>query len=139
MVYEKLFCGYIYKLPCKFSFLLLHILNVTYTPFTRGGILLTQLRPTTRVARGANYLFIQGFASSVMSLIYFVVLTRTLLNEEMGVFALLSFTLNLVPILETFALPSATAKSYDIVGDIAIIRVHEILRDQKHTLLLKLL
>ena len=71
---------------------------------------MTQLRPTTRVARGATYLFIQGFASSVISLIYFVVLTRTLLKEEMGVYALLSFTLNLVPILGTFALPSATVK-----------------------------
>lgn len=76
----------------------------------RGGNLLTQLRPTTRVARGATYLFLQGFASSVISLIYFVVLTRTLLNEEMGVYALLTFTLNLIPILGTFALPSATVK-----------------------------
>ena len=71
---------------------------------------MTSLRPTTRVARGATYLFIQGFASSVISLIYFVVLTRTLSIEEMGVCALLSFTLNLVPILGTFALPSATVK-----------------------------
>ncbi len=71
---------------------------------------MTQLRPTTRVARGATYLFIQGFASSVISLVYFVVLTRTLPNEEMGVYALLTFALNLVPILGTFALPSATVK-----------------------------
>ncbi len=73
---------------------------------------LASIRPTTRVARGATYLFVQGFASSVISLIYFVVLTRTLSSEvgEIGVYALLSFTLNLVPIFGTFALPSATVK-----------------------------
>jgi O-antigen/teichoic acid export membrane protein len=71
---------------------------------------LTQLRPTTRVARGATYLFIQGFASAIISLVYFVVLARMFSNVEMGVFALLSFILNLLPILGTFALPSATVK-----------------------------
>ncbi len=71
---------------------------------------MTSLRPTTRVARGATYLFVQGFASTVISLVYFVVLTRTFSNEEMGVYALLTFTLNLIPILGTFALPSATVK-----------------------------
>jgi len=71
---------------------------------------LPQLSPTTRVARGATYLFIQGFASSVISLAYFVVLTRTLSNKEMGIFALLSFTLTLVPLLGTFALGPATVK-----------------------------
>ena len=76
----------------------------------KRGISLTQLRPTTRVARGATYLFIQGFASSFISLVYFVVLTRLLPNEEMGVYALLTFTLGLVPVLGTFALPSATVK-----------------------------
>ncbi len=71
---------------------------------------MAQLRPTTRVARGATYVFIQGLASSAISLVYFVVLTRTLLNEEIGVFALLSFTLNIIPVLGTFALPSAAVK-----------------------------
>jgi O-antigen/teichoic acid export membrane protein len=71
---------------------------------------LTKLRPTTRVARGATYLFIQGFASSVVSLVYFVVLVGILSENEMGVYTLLTFTLNLVPILGTFALPSAAAK-----------------------------
>lgn len=95
---------------------------------------MTQLCPTTNAARGTTYLFTQGFASSVISLIYFVVLTRTLLIKEMEAFALLSFTLNLVPILGTFALPSATVKSYDIVGDIAIVRVHEILKPKAHVI-----
>jgi len=71
---------------------------------------LTPLRPTTRVARGATYLFIQGFSSAAVSLIYFVFLARMLSSVEMGVYALLSFTLNLVPVLGAFALPSATAK-----------------------------
>jgi O-antigen/teichoic acid export membrane protein len=70
----------------------------------------TGLRPTTRVARGATYLFIQGFASAAISLIYFIFLARTLSNVEMGVYALLSFTLNLVPVLGTLALPSAVVK-----------------------------
>jgi tRNA (guanine37-N1)-methyltransferase len=71
---------------------------------------------------------------SQLSLIYFVVLTRTLLKEEIGIYVLLSFTLNLVPILGTSASPSAVAKSYDIVGDIAIIRVHKILRPKAHVI-----
>lgn len=71
---------------------------------------MAQIRPTTRVARGATYLFIQGFASAIVSLIYFVFLARILSNAEMGVYALLSFTFNLTPILGTFALPSAVVK-----------------------------
>ena len=71
---------------------------------------MSKLRPTTRVARGATYLFIQGFSSSTVSLIYFVVLARVLSNEEMGVYALLTFTLNLILVLGNFALPSATVK-----------------------------
>jgi len=73
---------------------------------------LTKPRPTTRVARGATYLFVQGFASAAISLVYFVILTRTLADhpEEMGVYALIVFTLNLVALLGTFALPSAAVK-----------------------------
>jgi O-antigen/teichoic acid export membrane protein len=71
---------------------------------------LTQPRPTTRVARGVTYLFIQGIASSVISLVYFVVLVGILPEKEMGIFTLLTFTINLVPIFGTFALPSATTK-----------------------------
>jgi len=107
---------------------------MSYTTFTRGRISLTMLRATTHVGRGATYLFIQGFAFSVISLIHFVVLTRTLLKEEIGIHAILSFTLNLVPILGTFALRSAAVKSYDIEGDIAIIRVHRILKPKAHVI-----
>jgi O-antigen/teichoic acid export membrane protein len=71
---------------------------------------LSKLRPTTRVARGATYLFIQGFASAVISLVYFVILARMLSSVEMGIYALLSFTLGLIPVIGNFALPSATVK-----------------------------
>ena len=71
---------------------------------------MTQLRPTTRVARGATYLFIQGFASAVIGLIYFVALIGILPEKEIGVYTLLTFTLNLVSIFGNFALPSAAVK-----------------------------
>lgn len=71
---------------------------------------MTQASPTTRVARGATYLFIQGLASSVISLVYFVVLIGMLPEREMGVYTLLTFVLNSVPIFGTFALPSAATK-----------------------------
>jgi len=75
---------------------------------------LTQQRPTTRVARGATYLFIQGIASSVISLVYFIILAHTFSAPseqwQMGVFALLSFILALVQVFATFALPSASVK-----------------------------
>lgn len=71
---------------------------------------MTQLRSTTRVARGATYFFVQGFASAVISLIYFIILVAILPEEEMGVYTLLTFTLNLVAVFGTFALPSATTK-----------------------------
>jgi len=71
---------------------------------------LTNLGPTARVARGATYLFAQGFLTVIIGLIYFVILAHTLSDVEMGVFALLSFILTLVQVLGTFALPSAAVK-----------------------------
>jgi O-antigen/teichoic acid export membrane protein len=73
---------------------------------------LTQLPPRARVARGATYLFAQGFINALFGVIYFVVLTHALSDrpEEMGVFALLFFILMLPQILGTFALPSAAVK-----------------------------
>ncbi len=68
------------------------------------------MRPTTRVARGATYFFIQGFASAVISLIYFIFLVGILPEKEMGVYTLLTFVLNMVSIFGAFALPSAAAK-----------------------------
>jgi len=73
---------------------------------------LSSLRPTASVARGATYLFAQGFFNAVVGLVYFVILAHALSGfpEEMGVFALLSFVLALAGMLGTFALPSAAVK-----------------------------
>jgi len=71
---------------------------------------LTLLHPTARVARGATYLFVQGFLAAIIGLVYFVVLAHALTKQEMGIFALLSFILNLPQVLGTFALPSAAIK-----------------------------
>ena len=71
---------------------------------------MTSIGPTTRVARGATYMFIQGFANAAIGLIYFVVLARILSQEEMGVFALLFFILSLPQVFGLFSLPSAAIK-----------------------------
>jgi len=71
---------------------------------------LTNLRPTARVARGATYLFAQGFFNAIVGLIYFIILTHAVSTEEMGVFALLSFILAIAQVFGTFALPSAAVK-----------------------------
>lgn len=68
------------------------------------------MRPGTRVARGATYLFIQGFLTAVIGVLYIMVLTRTLKQEEMGIYALFVFMIALVQIISTFALPSAAIK-----------------------------
>jgi len=71
---------------------------------------LSSLRPTARVARGATYLFVQGFLTALVGVVYFVILAHTLSEVEMGIFALLSFILTLPQVLGTFALPSAAIK-----------------------------
>jgi len=71
---------------------------------------LTDLRPTARVARGATYLFVQGFLTTMVGVVYFVVLAHTFSDVEMGIFALLSFILALAQVLGTFALQSAAVK-----------------------------
>jgi len=68
------------------------------------------LRPTARVARGATYLFVQGFSNAFIGLIYFIILAHALSDSEMGVFALLSFILTLIQVFGTFAFPSAAVK-----------------------------
>jgi stage V sporulation protein B len=57
-------------------------------------------------------MFVQGFATSLIGVVYFVVLARTLSNrpEDMGIYALLVFILALPQTLGTFALPSAAIK-----------------------------
>jgi len=75
---------------------------------------MSSLRPTTRVARGATYLFIQGFLSVIIGLVYFIILAHTFSDSseqwQMGVYALLSFVLSFFQIFGTFALPSAAVK-----------------------------
>lgn len=70
------------------------------------------MRPTARVARGATYLFIQGFLNAVIGLVFFIVLAHALADrvDEMGVYTLLSFILGLVPVVGGLALPSAAIK-----------------------------
>ncbi|MEM2917029.1 MAG: flippase [Candidatus Bathyarchaeia archaeon] len=68
-------------------------------------------RPIVRVGRGATYIFIQGFSSALLGVIYIMFLTRFLPEvEEIGVFAILTFILFLAQALGTFALPSAATK-----------------------------
>jgi O-antigen/teichoic acid export membrane protein len=74
----------------------------------------TSLRPTARVARGATYLFVQGFSNAILGLIYFIFLTHTFQDPseqwQMGVYTLLSFILGLVQMFGTLALQSASIK-----------------------------
>jgi len=68
------------------------------------------LRPSARVARGATYIFVQGFVTSLVSLIYFAVLARALLKVEMGVYAILNFILMVVQMIGPFVLSTAATK-----------------------------
>jgi len=72
------------------------------------------VRPTARVARGATYLFAQGFANAVIGLVYFSSLAHTFSAPseqwKMGAYTLLSFIISLTQIFGTFALPSAAIK-----------------------------
>jgi len=74
---------------------------------------LEQISPKARVARGATYLFIQGFLNALLGVIYVIVLYRTLGDEhpeELGIFALIFFILSLPQVFGTFALQSVAGK-----------------------------
>lgn len=75
---------------------------------------MSSLRPTARVARGATYLFVQGFSNAILGLVYFIFLTHTFQDPseqwQMGAFTLLSFILALVQMFGTLALQSAAIK-----------------------------
>jgi O-antigen/teichoic acid export membrane protein len=75
---------------------------------------LTDLHPTARVARGATYLFIQGFGTAVVGLVYFAILARAFGSPEekwqMGAYALLSFVLSFAQYFGTLSLQSAAVK-----------------------------
>jgi len=71
---------------------------------------LESLGPTARVARGATYLFIQGFGTALIGLVYFVILARAFEQSQMGAYALLSFVLSAAQIFGTLSLQSAAVK-----------------------------
>jgi stage V sporulation protein B len=62
------------------------------------------------VARGATYIFIQGFLSAALGVVYIVFLTRLLSPEEIGTFSLLTFVLGLVQTIGLLSLPSVSVK-----------------------------
>ena len=68
------------------------------------------LDPRTRVARGTTYLFVQGFLTAAIGVLYIMVITRMLTTEDMGVYALFTLMIGLVQIIGVFALPSASIK-----------------------------
>lgn len=71
---------------------------------------MTPLRPEAHVARGATYLFIQGFVASLIGVVYIIILTRILSDTERGIYAILSLILTAVQTFGTFALSSASTK-----------------------------
>ena len=75
---------------------------------------MSNLRPTARVARGATYLFLQGFATAFIGLVYFAFLAHTFGSPaeqwQMGAYALLSFILSLSSVLGTLALQYSSVK-----------------------------
>ena len=68
------------------------------------------LRSRTHVARGATYVFARDAISTVISVIYVVILARFLSLEEMGIYALLSFILMLVQVFGGLGLNFASTK-----------------------------
>ncbi|MCL6495983.1 MAG: oligosaccharide flippase family protein [Ignavibacterium sp.] len=64
----------------------------------------------TKVARGATLLFVQGFLSFIIGLVYFMIMARFFTLGEMGIFIVLSFILNLAQVVTTFAFSSAVPK-----------------------------
>ena len=71
---------------------------------------MTHVSPGVRVARGATYMFVSGFAVSVIGLFYIVGVTRALLKEDMGIFAMLNLFIAAAQTFGTLALTSAAVK-----------------------------
>lgn len=68
------------------------------------------LRSGAHVARGATYVFARDAVSTVVNIVYIVILARYLSLEDMGIYALLTFILALVQTFGTLALPPASTK-----------------------------
>jgi O-antigen/teichoic acid export membrane protein len=89
-----------------FKFINCHL----YQALIQRGTPLTSLGDGARVARGATYMFLQGMISNVIGVVFIAILARLISQEEMGVYAMLTFVLTAVQALGVFALPSASAK-----------------------------
>lgn len=75
---------------------------------------MSELHPTARVARGATYIFIQGFATAIIGLVYFGFLAHAFGSPsekwQMGAYALLSFIVSASQVFGTISLQSAAVK-----------------------------
>ena len=71
---------------------------------------MTDVRPAVHVARGASFLFIQNFVTSVVGAVGFGIIARLMTKTEMGVYVTLSLVFALVQIGASFALPTAAVK-----------------------------
>jgi len=60
------------------------------------------------VARGATYIFVQGFIASLVGVAYIMVVTRTLSETQRGVYAIFNLVLSIVQVFGTFALSYAS-------------------------------
>jgi O-antigen/teichoic acid export membrane protein len=69
-----------------------------------------ELRPGATVARGATYVFVQGFASAALGVVYYFFLAHLISQTEIGVFGVLTFAMGLIQTLGTLAFPSASIK-----------------------------
>lgn len=72
------------------------------------------VRPVTRVARGATYLFVQGLLSNLIGTIYLVVLLWAIPpppeHPDMGIYAVLTIMQGLIAVFGAFALGEASTK-----------------------------
>ena len=68
------------------------------------------MRPAVHVARGASFLFIQSFVTSIVGAAGFGIIARLMTKTEMGVYVTLSLIFALAQIGSSFAFPSAAVK-----------------------------
>jgi len=66
--------------------------------------------PAVRVARGAIYIYVQGVASYLITVVYFAFATRILSVAEIGVIASLAMISSFFTTFGTLAIPSAATK-----------------------------
>jgi len=75
-------------------------------------MIVIQLSPGARVARGATYMFVGGFATSLIGIIYFMVITHRFAEQplKMDIFAMLNLFVAAAQTFGTLALTSAAVK-----------------------------